>query len=340
MKNIKTVFMAVLVVAAITVGCAKKGTSDDALATNIKAQLYSDPATKPASINVDVKGGVATLSGDVPSSDVELQALKLANGTAGVTRVDDQMKVNTSLAASQAPPDSPAPQIPASAPPPTKAPSNPPPAAPVASTTPAPTTTAAAAPPPPPEPVAPPAPPQPVTYTVPAGEHLSVQMIDSIDSGRNQTGQAFRASLASPVTQKGRVLIPAGAPVTVVLTNVKGAGRIKGSSELALQLTEVQYQGQTYTLSTSTYEAVGKGRGKSSAIRTGIGAAAGALIGGLAGGGKGAGIGAVVGGGGVAGYQLATHGQQIKIPSETVLNFTLQSPLVIEKTRRERNPAP
>jgi hypothetical protein len=332
MKNVKVVLMAALVIAAITVGCAKKGTSDDALATSIKAQLYSDPTTKPASINVDVKGGVATLSGDVPSSDVELQALKLANGTTGVTRVDDQMKVNPSLAANQPPPADP--QTPANpgAPAPSPTSSAPPPAV---STAPA---QAAAAPAP--EPVAPPAPPKPTKVTIPAGEKVSVQMIDSIDSGRNQTGQVFRASLASPLTHNSHVVIPAGAPVSVVLTNAKGAGRIKGSSELSLQLSQIQYQGQTYPLSTSSYEAVGKGRGKSTAIRTGIGAAAGALIGGLAGGGKGAGIGAAVGGGGAAGYQLLTHGEQIKVPSETVLNFNLQAPLVIEKAPRERNPTP
>ena len=55
----------------------------------------------------------------------------------------------------------------------------------------------------------------------------------------------------------------------------------------------------------------------------------GAIIGGIAGGGKGAGIGAAAGGGLGGGVQAATKGQQIKLPSETVLNFTLQNPLTV-----------
>ena len=66
--------------------------------------------------------------------------------------------------------------------------------------------------------------------------------------------------------------------------------------------------------------------------RVGTGAAGGALIGALAGGGKGAAIGAAAGGGVGGGVQAATKGQQIKLPSETVLNFTLQNPLTVVPT--------
>jgi len=55
----------------------------------------------------------------------------------------------------------------------------------------------------------------------------------------------------------------------------------------------------------------------------------GALIGGLAGGGKGAAIGAAAGGGAGVGLQAFTKGKQIKIPSETRLDFTLQQPFDI-----------
>jgi hypothetical protein len=64
----------------------------------------------------------------------------------------------------------------------------------------------------------------------------------------------------------------------------------------------------------------------------GGGAALGAIIGGLAGGGKGAAIGATVGAGAGTGVSAATKGQQIKLPSETVLNFQLQSPVTVVET--------
>lgn len=83
--------------------CAKKAVSDDTLTTDIQAKLYADATTKTASINVAVKDGVVTLRGDVPSSDVELEAMKVANGTAGVKSVNDQMTVNGVAAANQQP---------------------------------------------------------------------------------------------------------------------------------------------------------------------------------------------------------------------------------------------
>ncbi len=61
--------------------------------------------------------------------------------------------------------------------------------------------------------------PGPVTATIPAGEHVTVRMIDSIDSDKNQAGQVFRASLVSPLVSHGRVVVPAGTTVTVLLAN-------------------------------------------------------------------------------------------------------------------------
>ncbi len=89
--------------------------------------------------------------------------------------------------------------------------------------------------------------------------------------------------------------------------------------------------GRTRSSGNRCYEAKGNSRGKQSAIGTGIGAAAGALIGGLAGGGKGAGIGAAAGGGAGVGFELLTHGKQIKSPSETEIGFTLAAPLVLTR---------
>jgi hypothetical protein len=318
-----------IAVICIISACGTKSANDDTLATHIKANLSSDPTTKSANVNVAVKNGVVTLTGDVPSSDVELQAMKIANSTAGVQRVDDQMKVNAALAMNQpVPENSQAQPPPAPAPPSQPEPTSPAPAPqPPASQTPV---TPAPAPPPPTAPV-PETPPEPVRMTIPAGEHVTVRMIDSIDSDRNEAGQVFRASLVSPLTSRGRVVVPAGATVIVLLEEAKNAGRIRGRSELEIRLSRLEYHGRSYPLASSLYEEQGKGRGGQTAKRTGIGAVAGAVIGAIAGGGKGAAIGSVVGGGGAAGYQLFTHGQKVKIPSETILTFRLTAPVTIEK---------
>ena len=167
--------------------------------------------------------------------------------------------------------------------------------------------------------------------TIPAGERLTVRMIDSIDSGRNTAGQVFRASLDAPLVSQGRVVVRGGAPVSVLLADAKGAGRIKGNSELEVRLSQLEYHGRSYPLNSSAYEETGKGRGKGTAVRTGIGVAAGAIIGGLAGGGRGAAIGSAAGGGAGFGSAALTHGQQVKIPSETILTFRLAAPLHISQ---------
>ena len=172
---------------------------------------------------------------------------------------------------------------------------------------------------------------EPAALTVPAGERLQVRMIDGIDSRTNSTGQTFRASLDAPLVSGNRVIVPAGAPVTVALVSSSSAGKIKGASSLEVRAVDLSAAGRSYPLSTNVYDETGKSKGKQSAVRTGIGAAAGALIGGLAGGGKGAAIGAGAGGGAGLGYQLFTHGSQVKIPSESVLTFRLSAPLTVRR---------
>jgi len=320
----------------ISAGCAKKSVSDEGLISAIQSKLYADDSTKSANIKVDVKNGVVTLSGDVPSPDVELEAMKVANGTPGVASVNDQLKVNNAMAggaptatdaagaAASSAASKPAPMAPP--PPAAPAPATP---APVASQ--APDNAPAATSTPASDVAATPRRREPMTLTVPAGERLQVRMIDAIDSRKNTVGQTFNATLDAPLVQGNRVVIPAGAPVTVLLSNASSAGRVRGRSELQVRVTSITAGGRPYDVASDVYDQAGTAKGKQTAIRSGIGAAAGALIGGLAGGGKGAAIGAGAGGGAGLGYQFFTHGAQVKIPSETVLNFRLSEPLTIQR---------
>jgi hypothetical protein len=57
----------------------------------------------------------------------------------------------------------------------------------------------------------------------------------------------------------------------------------------------------------------------------------GGIIGALAGGGKGAAIGAGTGAGVGAGSEIITKGDQVKIPSETLLQFTLRQSVTVPK---------
>ncbi len=307
--KLQSYLYSILLLCIVFTGCGPKGVSDQTLATDIQAKLYADPVTKSANVKVAVSNGVVTLTGDVPNSDAALQAVNIANGTSGIKVVDNQIKLAAGVAPVQT-----ASSAPALGAQPTSQNMQPP----------APVDDTRQAPPPPPAER-----PRPRTLIIPAGTDLAVRMIDSINSKTNQAGQTFRASLDAPVRVDGETIIPVGAPVTILLDQAKSAGHIKGSSELEVRAVSIEHHGRTYNIETNVREQEGKGRGKQTAVRTGVGAVAGTVIGALAGGGKGAGIGALAGGGAGAGFQLFTHGQQVSIPSETPLTFRLTAPLTL-----------
>jgi len=345
MSTLKFTGITAILLSTIAIGCGpKSGASDQSLVTNIQSKLYGDDTTRQANVKVDAKDGVVTLSGDVPSADVELQAMKIANGTAGVRSVNDQMKINGApgaMAANEAPSQAAGtpgnalagsssgssgnkPAATAASTAPDVKPARTTPAPSVANSTPAEAANSA-------EPKRRPV--EPAEVTIPVGDRISIRTADAIDSGKASVGQTFRASLDAPLTSEGRVIVPAGAPATLQIQSVQAAGRIMGSSELSVRVTSIEYRGKTYEINSSTYADAGQARGKQTAVKTGIGAAAGAVIGAIAGGGKGAAIGSAAGGGAGFGWNALTHGQQVKIPSETILTFRLAAPLTLPAPR-------
>ena len=169
------------------------------------------------------------------------------------------------------------------------------------------------------------------SVTIPAGTRISVRTIDAIDSTKNRTGYRFQASLEQPLWVDGKMVVPKGADVYGRLDESKESGTFAGRSQLKLQLTGIVVNGQTLPLATGEYAISGKSKGESTAKRTVGGAAIGGIIGALAAGGKGAAIGAGTGAGVGAGSEIITKGDQVKIPSETLLDFTLQQSVTIPK---------
>src|SRR5262245_12608634 len=235
-------FVAILL--AGTIGCSRK-TNDATIENTIKSNLYSDPAVKSANINVTVKNGEVTLSGEATDPRVQIRIYEIARSAPGVRQVNNQMPT---LPQQTATPPAPAPESaksfapqPSADRPPVTAPAeapkdNPPPPASVAQAPvqpPSPTEAPSPpAPPPPPKKVE----PQPVKVTIPEGTQFGIRMIDAIDSQKNHTGEMFRASLDAPVLVDGDEVAPAGSDVFVRLAEAKSAGRMTGKSELELQL--------------------------------------------------------------------------------------------------------
>ncbi len=169
----------------------------------------------------------------------------------------------------------------------------------------------------------------PNNLEIPAGTQIAVRLIDGADSQQDSLGKTYRASVEQPVVVNGQTVIPRGSDAVAVLSDDQKSGKIQGRTVLTLALRSVSVNGRTYDLATSNVTKASGSRATKSGEIIGGGAALGAIIGGIAGGGKGAAIGALSGGALGTAAQVATSGEHVKVPSETVLNFTLQNPLDI-----------
>ena len=174
--------------------------------------------------------------------------------------------------------------------------------------------------------------PPPPKVTIPAGTNLTVRLIDTIDSETATPGQMFEATLESPLSFEGDIVVPRGYEVEGHVVEAKSAGRFAGQSALTVELDRLVVGNKTYSLETDQIARAGSSRGKDTATKVGAGAALGAVLGGIAGGGKGAAIGAAAGGGVGGGVQASSRGQQILLRSESTLSFKLQAPLTVVPT--------
>jgi hypothetical protein len=320
-----------LLLVAMLAGC-NRAPNDAKIAGDVVTKINSDVNVPTKQIAVTSNGGVVTLAGTVTSDMERAAAANDAAQVEGVKIVVNNLQVAPASAAAQpqmaeeqAPEEAPAPKPsarqrvarPASRRN-TSSYNAPAPSAPAVTSTPTPAVASAPTPPPPTKPV-----------TIPDGTTLSVRMIDSVDSGHNQPGDTFRATLDSPITVDDKVVVPQGAEITGRVAELKSAGHFTGKPEIALELSSLSMNGRKYSLQTDQYSREGSSRGKRTAATVGGGAAIGAIIGGIAGGGKGAAIGSVIGAGAGTGVQGATKAQQIHVPSEALLSFRLQGPLTV-----------
>ena len=325
---------------AIGLACTK-APDDSQLTSQIQSKLNEDSGLHGKPITAQTLGGVVTLSGTVENETQRAAAARYASATPGVKQVVNNLET-TSAPATRA-----ANQMSQAQPPaPVKPSAKPRPSTPRRRTEPDSTEMAANSPPPavadnaradenpapgqtaPPAPPATP-PPVPKKVTVPSGTSMAIRLLDPIDSEKAQPGQTFRATLDSPLPSDGDVAVPSGYDMKGHIVDVKSAGKFAGQSLLVLQLDSISVSGKSYGIETDPYRRQGSNRTTNTAEKVGAGAVIGAIIGSIAGGGKGAGIGAAAGGGIGGGVQAAGKGQQILLPSETVLSFTLRSPLTV-----------
>jgi len=128
------------------------------------------------------------------------------------------------------------------------------------------------------------------TFELPAGTELPVRANETIDSVKAAEGQAFAAEVSKDVLNSaGTVVIPKGSQARLVIVSASQGGKIRGASDLVLNLSSVTVGGRRYQLDAADVVQRGKegvGANKRTATYTGGGAVVGAIIGAIAGGGK------------------------------------------------------
>ena len=330
-------------VLALAVACTK-APNDAQVTSDIQSKLAADSGLQNKQLTVQSDKGTVTLSGTVDNDTQREAAAKYAASEAGVKQVINNLQVAPMAAASMPPQESAAPSAPAPAPSPAQKPAAskrhhsyqsaddaqdsqpaPAPAPSAPAQQPAPVAEAPAATPPPPE---------PKKVTVPSGTALPVRLVETIDSATAQTGDTFHATLDSPVSVDGEVVIPAHYDVEGHLVAAQSSGKFAGRALLELQLDKVKVGDRWYNIETDHFKQETGSRGKNTAAKVGAGAAAGAILGGIFGGGKGAAIGSVAGAGAGGGVQAASKAPDIKLASERILTFSLQQPVTIVPTTK------
>ena len=168
-------------------------------------------------------------------------------------------------------------------------------------------------------------------YVIPSGTVLRLRTNELIDSESARVGDLFSATLDEDLKISGELVAERGSAAKLRLAQAEEAGEFKGRTVLTLDLIEMTVGNSTYELTAAPVEQAGEAQGRKTAAAVGGGAALAAIIGAIAGGGKGAAIGATVGAAGGAGVQVLTRGEWLRIPAETVLEFSLQRELFLRR---------
>jgi hypothetical protein len=166
---------------------------------------------------------------------------------------------------------------------------------------------------------------------VPAGTEVVVRTIDAIDAKHPSDSRIYNGTVERDVLDRsGRVVIARGSNAELIM-------RDASDDNIVVDLESVTVNGQRYVVdvpaesvsATETQRREGIGKNERTGKYMGGGAIVGSIIGAIAGGGKGAAIGAITGAGAGAAAQTVTRGGSVRLPSESVLTFRLDRPLMV-----------
>jgi hypothetical protein len=179
--------------------------------------------------------------------------------------------------------------------------------------------------------------PVPANLTISAGTVIFARLAEPLSSDHNHVGDTFTATLDKAIIVDGWVVAHRGETILGNVTTAQKAGRIKGLSQLGIELTDLTIvDGQQLPILTELWKgSAGTSQGTDAAgvaTTTGVGT----IIGAAADGGAGAAIGAGAGAAAGLALVLLTRGKPTVLGPEALLSFRLKQPLTISTTRSQQ----
>lgn len=165
--------------------------------------------------------------------------------------------------------------------------------------------------------------------TVPQGTLIQVRTSEAVDGKRAQPGTPVQFTVIQDVAVGGVLAVPRGATVHGVISDVKRAGELKGSNELALTLTSLDLGGRNYPIQSDEFRVKAPGKGGQTASNAIAGGLIGTIIGCAVGHGAGCAVGAGAGAAAGLGASAASGGPRAWIPAEALVTFHLYSPVTV-----------
>jgi hypothetical protein len=177
----------------------------------------------------------------------------------------------------------------------------------------------------------------PTILTVPAGTILLIRVNDYLSSDHSQIGDQFTAVLENPLVVNGWVVARRGQVLVGQVKEVRKAGRIKGTSELGVELTDMTtVDGHQVPILTELWKGSGGTSHGQDAATVATTTGLGAVIGSAADWGRGAAIGAGAGAAVGIGAVLLTRGRPTIVEPEEQLTFRLVDPVRVDTTQSQQ----
>ena len=92
--------------------------------------------------------------------------------------------------------------------------------------------------------------------SLPADAHLTVTLMDALDTDTNVAGDTFLSHLVEPVIVDGAAVLEKGTIIRGRVVHVQGAGRVSGQASIRLVVTEILLGDKAVAITTNEFSEI------------------------------------------------------------------------------------